>query len=77
MPLTIIWRRLTGRSRRRVSFYESQQVMREAALKPGRVVDMSHFTAQELERIVLNERMSPRGKAALEELEARVARNSH
>lgn len=77
MPLTTIWKRLTGRHRRRVSFYESQDVMREAAMKPGKIVDLSHFTAQELEQIILNEHRSPRARAALDELESRAAHKSH
>lgn len=74
MPTTAIWRRLTSRFRRRVSFYESQELMKQAALKPGIVADMSHFTATELRDIVLTERLSLRGRAAIAELEARVER---
>lgn len=48
--------------------------MKNAVLKPGKVVDMSHFTATELRDIVLTERLSLRGRAAIAELEARVER---
>lgn len=74
MPIATIWRRLTGRSRKRVSFYDSQETMRKAALKPGVAVDMSHFTLEQLHQIAQHEGSSPRGRAALAELDARIER---
>jgi hypothetical protein len=74
MPIATIWRRLTGRSRKRVSFFDSQEIMRKAVLKPGVAVDLSHFTLEQLHQIAEHEGTGPRGLAAIAEIEARIER---
>ena len=76
MSISELWRRLTSRTRRKRSFYESQEVMRRAVELTG-PVDIRLHSDEELCRILETDDSAVRREAAKRELELRAARRSH
>ena len=76
MSITDIWRRLMSRSRRKRSFYESQEVMRRAVELTG-PIDVRLHSDEELRHILQTERSVLRRQAAEKELGLRAARRQH
>ncbi|MBC7103097.1 MAG: hypothetical protein H5U13_07725 [Parvibaculum sp.] len=73
MFISELWRRLTSRTRRKRSFYESQEVMRRAVELTG-PVDIRLHSDEELRCILETDRSALRREAAERELELRAAR---
>lgn len=69
MSLADLWRLFAGR--RRVSFYDSQEVMRRAVERNG-PMDLTNLSDEALWRIVEEEPNSLRAEAAHRQLEWRV-----
>ena len=76
MSISELWRRLTSRTRRKRSFYESQEVMRRAVELTG-PVDIRLHSDEELRCILETDDSAVRREAAKRELELRAARRSH
>ena len=76
MSITDIWRRLMSRSRRKRSFYESQEVMRRAVELTG-PIDVRLHSDEELRHILQTERSVLRRQAAEKELGLRATRRQH
>lgn len=76
MSISELWRRLTSRTRRKRSFYESQEVMRRAVELTG-PVDIRLHSDEELRCILETDRSALRREAAERELALRAARRSH
>lgn len=68
MSLADLWRLWTGR--RRVSFYDSQHVMRRAVEEKG-PIDLTSLSDDELRRLVMEESNTARALAARHQLEWR------
>lgn len=71
MSISNIWRRLTSRRKKR-SFYESQEVMRQVVESMG-PIDMRLMADSDLRGILETEGSPPRRKAAEKELAFRAA----
>ena len=76
MSISELWRRLTSRTRRKRSFYESQEVMRRAVELTG-PVDIRLHSDEELRCILETDRSALRREAAERELELRATRRRH
>lgn len=76
MSISDLWRRLTSRTRRKRSFYESQEVMRRAVELTG-PVDIRLHTDEELRCILETDRSPLRRQAAERELMLRASRRQH
>ncbi|PKQ01897.1 MAG: hypothetical protein CVT73_21065 [Alphaproteobacteria bacterium HGW-Alphaproteobacteria-12] len=76
MSIAELWRRLTSRTRRKRSFYESQEVMRRAVDLTG-PVDIRLHSDEELRCILETDGSALRREAAERELELRAARRQH
>jgi hypothetical protein len=76
MSVFEFWRRLTGRTRHKRSFYESQEVMRRAVELTG-PVDIRLHSDEELRCILETDRSALRREAAERELELRATRRRH
>ncbi len=76
MSISELWRRLTTRTRRKRSFYESQEVMRLAVERTG-PVDLRLHSDEELRCILETDRSALRRQAAERELGIRMARRQH
>jgi|GEM_PF-1119156 hypothetical protein len=77
MSISGFWRRLTTRTRRKRSFYESQEVMRLAVERTG-PVDLRLHSDEELRCILETDRSAMRREAAERELGLRrMRRHDH
>lgn len=76
MSISELWRRLTSRTRRKRSFYESQEVMRRAVELTG-PVDIRLHSDEELRCILETDDSALRRDAAERELKLRAGRRNH
>lgn len=76
MSISELWRRLTSRTHRKRSFYESQEVMRRAVELTG-PVDIRLHSDEELRCILETDDSALRRDAAERELKLRAGRRNH